>query len=441
MCGTWLGSKSSEKYCQDDFEFVSKIDHDIEKNELTVFLERLGLKQYIATTNPKIIDKIGEKNSVDSVLAIEVLQHYLTSEEDTKFFIVISSLSFEGKPLIEFFKAKYKMLYFRKLMMDHMDVSEIYDFSNELIHFFRNTHEKNEFWCWEIKEIIRTLQLLVEKNILDLDGLSDIFFTVLNANFSSWREIILDHLFSPFFSDDRRERRLQVVTEFFEDGKFKVFRQKLEQNIIKTLEEKPTSIGINKYSTDRIFLSKEVTLRCENELNSNPDMKRKEIIVRFLTCFGYEPDTSIVCELLIQYPTNLNFIENLILIEPSKYLKNIFDMHLQSKNSKFRRDLQMLFSKCNNHLIQDHLEIYISDYCRESHTDLRFCLEYYVGMSNLKHDESNLRFLENCKELIPNNKNTSKLIEKAINFVNKKSYNPQDFLIGPDEGKQGWGPR
>ena len=57
MCGTWLGSESSEKYCLDDFEFVSKIESGKEKNELTIFLESLGLKQYHVTTNPKIIDR------------------------------------------------------------------------------------------------------------------------------------------------------------------------------------------------------------------------------------------------------------------------------------------------------------------------------------------------------------------------------------------------
>lgn len=452
MCGTWLGSESSEKYCQDDFEFVSQIEHDREKSELTVFLESLGLKQYHVTTNPKIIDKVGKKNSIDSVLAIEVLRHYL-SEDDALFFSVVSSLNFEGKPLIEFFKSEYKMLYFKKLMINHMDASEIYDFTNEIIQSFLKNHEKNDFWGREIKEIIRTLQRLVDTNILDIDGLTKVFLTLLNANVEPWREIILDHLFTPGKRMTRilrpgsniwkrRMRRMQVLCELFADEKSTDFRQNLEIQIVKSLEERPCTISINKYSTDRIFLSKEVTSICEEELRTNPDMKRKEILVRFLTCFGDEPDTNIVYELFRQYPSNLNFIENLILLEPSKYLNKIFEIHLQSKNSKFRRDLQRLFSKCNHNIIQSHIELCISDYCRESHTDLKFWLEFYVGMSHCKSfHNSEILFLESCKKLIGNKKYTTKLIQKAINFVDKRSYTPQDFLIEPDEGKQGWGAR
>lgn len=441
MCGTWNMSESSEKYCQDDFEFVSKIESGKEKNELTIFLESLGLKQYHVTTNPKIIDKVGKSDSIDSVLAIEVLQHYLSGEGDDVFSPIVSSLNFEGKPLVEFFKSEYKMLYFRKLMINHMDASEVYDFTNEIIQFFLNDNKKNEFWGMELREIIRALQLLVEKKILDIDGLPEVFLTILNTNVRTWREIILDHLFSPFFSDDRRKRRMQVFSELFEDGRFEEFRRNLDFNIVKSLEERPCNIGIGKYSTDRKFLSKEVTSICEEELKTNPEFKRKEILVRFLSCFGDEPNTNIVYELFRLYPLNLNFIENLILLEPSKYLNEVFNIHLQSKNTKFRRDLQRLFSKCNHNIIQDHIELYISDYCRESHTDVKFWLEFYIGMSNLKPDESDILFLESCKKLVGNKKYTSKLIQKAINFIDKRSYDPQDFLIGPDEDKQGWGAR
>ena len=81
ICSTWLGLKSTDRYCADDINFLSRIESGVKKNDFTIFLESLGLNQYEVTTNPEIIRRIGDGVRIDSKLAVEVFHHYLAKEQ------------------------------------------------------------------------------------------------------------------------------------------------------------------------------------------------------------------------------------------------------------------------------------------------------------------------------------------------------------------------
>tara|TARA_B100000767_G_C19735169_1_gene523562 strand:- start:163 stop:1536 length:1374 start_codon:yes stop_codon:yes gene_type:complete len=444
ICSTWLGLKSTDRYCADDINFLSRIESGVKKNDFTIFLESLGLNQYEVTTNPEIIRRIGDGVRIDSKLAVEVFHHYLAKEQSKyNIFDIISLIDFDEKPLIDFYKDNLKMFYFENLMTLHIQGRDISDFTEEMVLIFRDKVTKSEFFEKEIGVVLTGLHVMVYNKILPVEILPSIYLLIFDSNFSSWQEIALDKLFSSFINKETKNEREKILKSIFSDKKHIHFQDTLVLCITNMVKMRPSSTKVNpipikRYTIHRLFLSKKVTQVCEKEFHISSNVDRKEFLINVLTCFGADFDTSIVYNFFKQYPSNISSIENLITVDPEKYIQEILKEHLKSKSSEFRRKLQFSFSKCNHQKILDYLEIAISDYCKIAHTDLKYLLEYYIGVCNIRPETSDIEFLQNCKKLTSNNF-THKLIEKAINYLSQNQYKPADFLIEPDHGASGWG--
>ena len=336
------------------------------------------------------------------------------------------------------------MFYFENLMTRHIQGGEIYDFTEEMVIMLRDNVTESEFFEKEIGVVLRELHSMVCNKIQPVEILPSIYLLIFGSNLSSWQEIALDKLFSSFVNKETRNQRERILKSIFSDKRHTHFQDTLEACIINLVKKRPSSnklntIPIKRYNIQRLFLSKKITEVCEKEFDISSSFDRKEFLINVLTCFGADVDTSIVYNFFKQNPSNITSIENLITVEPEKYLQEILKEHLKSKNADFRRKLQFSFSRCNHQKILDQLEIGISDYCKIAHTDLKYLLEYYIGVCNIRPETYDIEFLQSCKKLTSNNF-THKLIEKAINYVSKTKYNPVDFLIQPDLGASGWGP-
>ena len=448
MCGWYFSNDPEKTHCSECRKFINKIDSKIVKNELTQFLESLGLRKFHDTTVPEIVNKITSNSdkSINSKLAVSVLNHYLLNHEieynvndfEYNVYDLFQSMTFEQRPLIFYISINYRFSYFRFLMNQHISGVEVHKYCKEFIESINNLNEIDKIIFEQTFEIVEEVRKRIFGNIEHLSYYVDILSYIMTLDNDEYKQFTFSHLFSNTNSKQELSNQINLLESIFKNNKYQYFNDIILNHIINSINGSVQNINLQDFYPYRIMLFDKVTEISEELLAGKVDYRMKIYLLLLITNFGNSPDATLIYDYFKKYPNEIIYMDCLISLDVNNYIRHIIDRHLTSKDAKLRRDLQTLFSKRNRYEVISYLQKRIIEYVKENHRSLRYLIEFYVGICNINHELSEINFLD---EIIDdtNNERVIKLVLKSKKYIDNYNYNPQDFLMQKDEGSSGFG--
>ena len=441
MCGWYFSDNPEKTHCSECKMFIGKIDSRIVKNELTQYLETLGLRKFHDTTVPEILSEItaNSDKSINSELAVSVLHHYLLNQEiEYNVYDLFQSMTFKERPLIFYISINYRISYFRFLMNQHISGVEFHKYCKELIQSINDQNNLDETIFDQTVEVVEEVRKRIYEHIEHLNDYVDILTYLMSLGNDYYYQFIFSHLFTHPNSKLELHNQINLLGSIFKNNKYQDFNDIIVSHIIESINGSVQSINVQDFYPYRIMVSDAVRVISEELLDGEIDIRLKKYLILLISNFGNEPNETLLYEHFRKHPNEITYMDCLISLNVDKYVNLIIGRHLTSKNTKLRRNLQTLFSKRNRYEIISYLQKCIIEYVKDNHIHLRYLIEYYVGICNINHELSEINFLDDIKD-VTNNERIIKLVSKSKQYIDNYHYSPQDFLMEKDEGSSGFG--